>query len=527
MEAGFLTRDCQWPILDLQLACDDQFVKNMPTFFGRWKDGITQRAVTSVRPIITIPESLTKCEYATVNTQATGCKWLVPNMVSVRFTPEEAVSWDEAVEEFCEGRPYEQGVHSLLTRSGLDLTADPIGGMFARFMLAGLSQGMMEHLEGVAMNGVYGNVLEFDGWYTQLTSGWGATADYVQSCDVFNTAVTLNWATLTGGTPGTPVPPDAVIDAAHDSITMWGIAFAGFEGMNYGEFALRFLEIVEESFASRFGGVTQWEWVLPHGQKRCLRELLACIQPCDGSGALTDTELRDRFADYYTRDLVQIYPSDTPIMLQQSRGLTDTAVLGPRMIGDRYTYGWTFRNMDEVVRNLRGLFGQIDYMTGKANWNHPLVNQSLDNLRANFETLAFLHNITYDDLGRCITPTLETWPGMLVFGRHMFLVMNDITCEPVAAIVCDDESPVLGPMTIELADCTDDTPSGSEVTRLILELAEDPNHTPVAADQVAVLAGDGTWVPFDVVSWSTPNLTVASDTYITDCATLAPTYVVV
>lgn len=529
--SGFLTRDCDFPVLNIQRLFDDQWARNLPTFFGRWRDGTIQRAITSVKPVLTIPGSLAKCDYATIRTDLNGCRWLVPDMESIRFKAEEPMTWDEAIDDFCNSRMMgyrgDEVRASLLGPSGLNFSGSPeIAGPFARFVMAGQAQGLKDHLQSIAMNGVNGNVLEIDGFLTQLTSGWAAADLYSERCEDYNLAVQLNWATLTGGTPGTPVGPDATIDAAHDIITMWGVAIAGFEGLNYAEFCLRFLEIVRDEWAAPFGGVTQWEWILPQGEKRCLRELLACIQPCDGSGVLNDMDLRDRFAEYYRSDLVQIYPDDTPIMMSQTRQLTDTAIFGPRMIGGDYTYGWTFRNMDTAVRQMNTWLRGHGYTTGQE-MSHPLVQHNLDNLRANFETLAFLWKLVEDADGRCFTPTIEAWPGMLVYGRHMFLVMSDIVCEPASSLPGSAQDPVIGPVSLTVNDCTDETPVGSEVTRLTLALDAAPATTPTAGDAVIVVGANDVKITFDFVSLTVLDMIVASDVLVTDCATFGPVAVVV
>lgn len=527
--SGFFTKDCDFPILNLDRLFDDQWGRNIPTFFGRWRNDVTQRAITSVRPVLTVPGSLAACAYATARNEINGCRWLVPNMVSVRFKAEYPMTWDEAVDDFCDSRllAYDgmQARASLLGPNGLNFTGSPqVSGPFASFVLAGLGQATMEHLATVSMNGVWPNVMQFDGFLTQLTTGWRAADLYSEQCNVFNTATVLSWSTLTGGDTN----PDAVIDEAHDTITLWGVAKSGFAGLNYGEFTLRFMEIVRDEWAAPMGGVDQWEWIVPQGQKRCLREQLACIQPCDGSGVLNDLELRDRFAEYYKSDLVAIYPSDEPIMLSQSRQLTDTIVFGPRMIGGDFTYGWTFRDMDAELMAMRSVLGDTGYQTGLPG-SHPLVRHNLDDLRANFETLAFLWKLNSDEDGRCFTPTIETWPGFLVYARHMFLVMEDIECAPSSALPGTASAPVIGPLTIAVTDCADEVVVGDEVTRLTLTLAADPVVTPVAGDLVILTGANDVQVTFTVVSYTalTNLLVVSSEIFATDCATLDPTSVVV
>lgn len=532
IESGFFTRDCDFPLLNLGRLFDDQFIKNIPTFFGRWRDNVTQRAITSVKPVLTIPETLGKCEFATIRTDVNGCRWIVPNMVSIRFAGEESMTWDEAIEDFCNARMIAQSGTdvraSLLGPNGLSFTNAPqIAGPFARFVLAGQAQGLKAHLQQVGMSGVQGNVMEFDGFLTQLRTGWTAADLYSTRCDDYNTAVVLNWAVLTGGAEGTPVGPDAVIDEAHDEITLWGQAISGFAGLNAAEFALRFMEFVRDEWASPYGGVDLWEWTVPQGQKRCLRELLACIQPCDGSGVLNDTELRERFAEYYTSDMVSIYPSDEPIMLQQSRQLGNTMILGPRMIGGDYTYGWSFRDMDSSIRQMDTWLRGHGYSNGQAA-THPLVRSNLDNLRANFESVAFLWKLAEDDLGRCFTPTIETWPGMLVFARHMFLVLDDIICAPPSALPGTELNPVIGPESVLVDEegCADGEPGEGMVTSLVLTLVADPATSPEVGDQVIVVGVDDVKVTMTVTDWDTPELTVESAVLATTCAALQPVAVI-
>lgn len=529
IEAGFLTRDCEFPILNLQQLFTDQFVRNVPIFYGYWKPGIIQRAVTSVVPKISAASIETadasKCDFAEVSTDMSGCQWIVPRMVSVRFKPDDVMTWDDAIEEFCDDRKIVNQA-SLITADGLLDEGSDYAAPFARWVYAGLGQAMKAHLEDIVPDGVYGNGMEFDGFETQLRNGWTA-ANPTSSCDVYNTAVVLNWATLTGGAVGTPVAPDAVVDALEDEQTLWGRTVDGFAGMDLGQFLLRMKELIEEEFASAFGGVDQWEWIVPYGAKRCIRDHLACVEVC-GADMINDQFMFERFADYYKRDLVSIYPDDTPIMLQQTRGITPNSVIfGPRQVGGRFTYGWAFRNMDAVVRRLSQVLGAgHGYTNGIDGWNHPLVRHNLDNLRANFETLAFLTKLNDDTDGRCFWPTVEVYTGFLVFARHMWVIIDDVAC--TAVTLGTSATDPLGPKSYAVAGCADVAVPAVYDTEITLTFNEELSPAPAADDLVKIVGSGGTETIAVVIDYDAlTGLELGIPNVLTDCATLDPVVVVV
>ncbi len=440
LESGaFFNRDCHFPITDLIRRCPpDEVTRNMPTMMGSWEDNTIAPSITDFDHEVDYTANVgDECRAAIVRATLTTCELTVPNMECITLeTPR--LNWKNLYRRFCKMRNILPGQMCVFNPDGSLAVGQPYTVDFIKFALTSLSDTMAKLVTRSALSGDEANQNEFDGLYTQLDAGWGAsqTTPENPTCgDEFNIATVIDWNALTGGT-GLASPEDRTI--AGQQITVWGETCDIPAGLNLAEFLEDiWIDKVNVTWADAFGGVDMWEGHVRHGQAKCLINAAACMQPCGLEGSnIIDPDLRERFARLRTQNLVQLYPSRRQFPMYQTRYIPENQMrFGPRSIGGRPTYGMFFENMDDYLGMLQGtLYGQG---RGYQEPRDMLLPITQDFLNFGFENQAIFWDL-FKETAFCVRATMMACAGLLACSRHLWLTINNLNCADTCITQCDE-----------------------------------------------------------------------------------------
>lgn len=421
--AGMFGDTCETSIMDLRQLCPDDVLRYIPRYLVRYEDDTNMPILLDDNYEITT--SIDDCDPSIAQRELLECTVILPNqrLVAIGF---ENVLYTQLMKRFCKAKSLFK-YPTLFRRDGSFDPGQPLSAPFIEFLLAELRGPLMKHLRSEAWNGSQATRHSFDGILTQLTNGPTSAGD---GCDLY-TPVLLNWATLTGGTPGTPVNPSAVIAAAQDAQTIHGVTFNGLSGLNFVQFLRLWLErLIEFDFAAWEGTEIEFELWVGRGQTSCIAEQAACMQPCDGCvNPMSDPQIRDRAAQFRRDKVIYLYPyDDIRITLRQSPALNNQAIFVPKMVGGRPMVAWTFRDQQEQMAIMNGelpFYGSDPGLPSPNALYPPDEVMDMDPVNL-FEQRAFTLNLQKN--GNCVDVWINAETSMVLMGFHTWMWFADIDC---------------------------------------------------------------------------------------------------
>lgn len=461
-DAGFLARDCAFPVTRLQMRLgNDEVLRNMPVNMGYWEDDSIAPVELSQSIDIDTSDVVGECDVAVVTAALTEGELIAPNQTKVKLkTPTLVI--DKLRKAFCRQRNISTRELGLVLNAGggLDL-GNPYAIDFGRFALASVTKALAQIVTEYSLRGDESMPFGFDGLYTQLENGWTqGTAGVPQ---YLNQAITFDWPTLTGETAPTP---DSLTEAGH-TISLWGEDYDVPEGINLIQLFEDYLfSPIDRQWADAMGGVDVWEMHVPFGSKRCYQNASACMQPCGGDGGIWDTELRARFANMRRGDVVEFYPSGRQVPMWETSKIENNEMwIGPRSIGGFPTYALIFRDLDTMFSE-QGILGST-YGQGSGAFPdvEPLLTETIDTLPFEARTVHYdVEKISMD----CVEAGLMTIVGMLVVARHLWIHVTGVNCgtmlQTVLSGVTIDGDPIEGAPAITLMTSPANNATGFSTT---------------------------------------------------------------
>jgi len=477
--AGKWGDDCRWPVIDYSTLKRDAVMRSIPRFMYRYEDNTSQMLVLERNYAVTEAES--ECDPSLASAEILDCEVLIPNqkLISIGFgdTP-----YTQFMQRFCRARDFVRFPTIFMGDGSIDM-GQPIAGEFLRYVLGELSGVLMFRLREIFWNGDSANTHEFDGVLTQLAAGPISTGG---GCELYN-HVALDWATLTGGSGPTSVY--ATIDVAQDSILIHGKAYTGNAGKSL-VFLLRdwMVAVMEEWLEAWNELPMEFDLWVPKGMKPVLAEAIACMQPCNGCpNPMEDPLIRDRAASFVTTGKVWFYPySDWAVTIRETRYLNADSkiILMPKMIGNRPTIGWVFRDQQREQDILNGLLPFYGREIGGINDGPPLYDMTeISPISPDmFEERAF--SIDVQKNGNCLSAFINTQASVLLYAVHTWLVIDNVSNSALYPVELQESMSKLVTATIAV---------GGQTAQLDLTVA-DMETLPGGislADTVAVYFSDG------------------------------------
>lgn len=437
-------RDCSAPITQLkQWQPDNQVAKNFPVFLGWWPNNRVAPSITKQEIQIDISGLATECDAAVVTASASSCEFIMPNMKEVKLES-PMLNLMEMLEPICAQR-------NILpqTMAGMIFNAD--GSVKEGTYYSQNIVNAALHAQRIAAQWVFtkyaqigdsAEVFQVDGLYTQLENGW--TAGDIDCGDEFNVAQSINWFYLTdeaavASSVGSS-SPDAVT-VTGKTVTLHGVSYDVPAGLNLAQFLDRFwFRYIHQGFTYPYGEV-MWEMHTHSGEDYCLRESIACIQPC-GNDSNFDKEVRQRWVDVHNTDIMTLKPSGQSFALLQSPEVdSGTYWLGPRSIGGTPTYGLAFQPLAPYWTQLgeatRQLYGQ---QFGQWEAEDMLIWEDQTFIQQNFDDIAFLTDV-YKQSMSCLKAGMMFKYGVVASARHLWLKITGLGCSTI--ISTPDDSVVI------------------------------------------------------------------------------------
>lgn len=429
--AGKFGDTCEIAILDLRPYVPDEVLANIPRFFGRWEDGHQMEILLDENYGTTAADGT--CSFLTFDSEILSCVALVPDQKRIAGGI-DGIDRRQLLKRFCDANRLHT-FPTLFNADGSFNTGEPLAGRFLEYLFSDLKTKYMSYLRDVAWNGDQDNQDEIEGILSQLDTPLVPSSS--DGCELYE-PVTLNWSTLTGTGGSTATSPSANIDASNDTITIHGHDFDDMSEQNLVEFLVLWIERLLEYDLAPFAETgVEFELWLGRGQKHCIAELAACMQPCDGCvNPMSDPQIRERAAEFRKTGVIWLYPYDNyPITLRQSPELTDEMILVPKMIGGRPTIGWVFRDQEEQLMIENGEMPYYGSQSGSPNYT-PLYRRDEVDEAMPFEERAFSINVQKD--GNCIDYWLNSESAIVLMALHLWLRIENVDCNGLVPAVYDD-----------------------------------------------------------------------------------------
>jgi len=411
------------------------------------------------------------------------CNVLAPNQIRVSIGNESQP--DEIyLQKFCNAK-HILNTKGLLNRQGQVDMGTPIGRSFFAYVMSSLRYVVMQQMKYLFFLGDDSVRHQYDGFLTQLRAGPRVPANQSGACATYN-ATTIEWDVLVG-TPGTPAPPEATIDAAHDTITIMGVTFSGLTGLNYVELLRRWLVRVRKYTLASVGGGTEWQLWGPRGFTECVSRLAACMPACDGCVRPVEEVQGRKFDEFMESDSIYLRPhSRTPIGLKESVHMVNEHVFLPRMIEDRPLVGWIFRDQAEQYNQLNGvvpLYGQAIGLPQET----ELYDSEMPPM--SWEDRAFTMRLERN--GDCFDVWIKHQASVVISNWNPILYVTGIDCDAMwIPPTCEDD------MSFAVASCVANP--GGELAQLQVTVA---SLGASAGDTYRVAFTDGTVEIGTVISY--------------------------
>lgn len=453
--AGKFGDTCETAILDLRPYVPDEVLANIPRFFGRWEDGNQMDILLDENYGVTAADD--SCSFLTFDSEVLSCTVLIPNQKRIAAGVER-VDYMQLLKRFCDAKRLER-FPTLFNSDGSFNTGAPLSGLFMEYLWSDLKSKYMAYLRDVAWNGDQDTQDQFEGILSQLDTPLVPSSS--DGCEQYR-PVTLNWGSMTGGGSTTPVHPSATITSDQDVVTIHGHDFDGMSGANLVQFLVLWIErLLEYDLAPFDPNTIQFELWVGRGQKACIAELAACMQPCDGCvNPMSDPQIRARAAEFRRDGVIWLYPYDNiPIVLRQTPVLKDQMILVPKMIGGRPTIGWVFRDQEQQQAILNGEMPYYGAQVGSPDYSALYRTDEVDEA-APFEERAFSINVQKGT--NCLDYWINSESAIVIMAMHLWMRIQNVDCNGLVPSVYND-------MGITASACATD---GLESNQLQLTVAD-------------------------------------------------------
>lgn len=424
-------RDCAAPITNMRgFQPMNQVAKNIPVVLGWWPDDMVAPAITKQEIQIDVTGIAGSCDAAVVTASASSCDFIVPNMKQVNLIS-PTLNLMEMLQPICNQRKVS---HATMAGMIFDANGKLIQGTEYRQNIVNTAL----HAQRQAAQWVFtkysqigdsANVLEVDGLYTQLENGW--TAGDVDCGDEYNIAQSINWYYLTTESVAASAEgfssPDAVT-LSGKTISLHGVSIDVEAGLNLAQFLERFwFDYIETQFTAPYGAV-DWEMHIRSGETYCIRDTVTCMQPC-GNDSNYDREVRERWSNFHTTDVMQLMPGKQTFALLQSPEVESGVYwLGPRAIGGTPTYMLAFQPLAPYWAQLgdvtRQLYGQ---KFGQWQAQDMLIWKDQSFVQQNFDSIAFLTDVRKTSMA-CLDAGMMFKYGFIASARHLWLKISGVGC---------------------------------------------------------------------------------------------------
>lgn len=433
-------RDCAAPITNMRgWQPDNQVAANMPVVLAWWPDDMVAPAITKQEVQIDISGLATECDAAVVTASASSCDFIVPNMKEVKLES-PTLNLMEMLKPICRQRGImpERMAGMIFNADGSVIEGAPYAQNIVNAAL---------HAQRIAAQWVFtkysqigdsAETFQVDGLYTQLESGW--TAGDEDCGDAYNVAQSINWYYLTeesalASSVGSS-SPDA-LTVAGKTVNLHGVSYDVPVGLNLAQLLDRlWFRYIHQGFTYPFGEV-MWEMHSRSGEDYCLRESIACIQPC-GNDSNFDKDVRQRWQDVHTTDIMKLMPSGQTFALVQSTEVdSGTYWLGPRSIGGTPTYMLAFQPLAPYYQQL-GEIQRLQYGQQFGQWQaeDKLIWEDQTYIQQKFDDIAFLTDVHKESMS-CLKAGMMFKYGFIASARHLWLKITGIGCDTWVRTVDD------------------------------------------------------------------------------------------
>jgi len=487
-------RACQTPILDMRPLVKDRVLENMDVYIGRWEDGTTMKVLLQESYDIETSES--DCAPSEASYELTECTVVLPDqrLISIGFSE---LPYRDTMRKFCTPLGLTR-FPTLFNRDGSFNEGNPLADRFIVYILGALRRVFMKGVRQYAMTGSQAIRHQVEGIMTQIANGPMTDG---AGCELYDFAK-LDWNALVGGT-GTASPASATITAENDTINLLGYTFTGMEGMNAGDLIVAWLERMMDydlvDYMMEDGRVAFDLWH-PRGQRKCLAELFACMQPCGGCvDPMSDQGIRARSEEFRKTGIVWAFPYDNiRIRMLETPALTDTYVLRPTTVEGRPTAAIVFRDLQDEQDILEG---ELPWFGTQAGLPDTTPLHMADEIEAGqFQERAFQLHLTRN--GNCISAFINTEFAIPIFAPQTWLVLQNMTCG--GSLVPTINYSMSVPVTAESCAAVEGEAQQLQMTVPGLETLGIANGTANAGSTFAVYFLDGiTQLIGTVVSYNT------------------------
>lgn len=423
--AGRFSDGCETAVLDLRPVIRDNVLKNIPRYIWRWEDGHTTEIL--LEDNYELVDAVDACDFTEASREILSCTVPIPNQKEVLIGQSD-VNFDQLMKKFCKAKSLVQ-YPTLFNADGTFNTGDPFAGMFADYLFAELKGPFAQRLRESAWTGDQDNLHWFEGILNQLGPSGTNWDTEDQRCERYQATV-WDWATITAAAGATAAPGD-VVDATSDAFIIQGETFDGLTGNNLVEMLVLWLERLREYDLTRWADeAIELELWLPNGAVKCIADLAACMQPCDGCvNPLSDPDIRARATQFRKDKEIWLYPYDElPIKLRTTPSLVDRMIFLPKYIGGNPTIAWVFRdqNMEQLIAEGKMPFygmqnGQPDDI---APYNGEVGQGAL--APGEFEDAAISFHIQRDH--NCVDFWLKAATAVVVQAKNMWLDIQNVSC---------------------------------------------------------------------------------------------------
>jgi len=480
LPAGKWSDACELAIMDLRPYVGDDVLGNIPRYFGRWEDGNTQELLLEDNYGETAAEGA--CDFVVFSSETLECTIVIPNQDRIAAGVDN-VDYMQFLTKFCKAKRIFK-FPTLFNSDGSFREGEMLSDQFLEYIFADLRKRYMQKLRSEAWNGTQAGANSFAGILTQFDAGPVSSGD---GCELYE-PVRLDWGVQTGAGATTPTAPEAVIDAAHDILTIRGEDFDGLEGKNLVDFLVLWMErLMEHDLAGYSNADIMFELWVGRGQTTCIAELAACMQPCDGCvNPMSDPLIRDRSASFRKNKVIWLYPYDEiPIVIRTSPELGDRMILVPKLIGGAPSIAWVFRDQAEQVAILNGEMPYYGAEGGALPDENTLYPTDEVDDEYPFPVRAFSINVQKN--GNCIDYWINSESVIVLSAWHLWLDITYVDCNGlVPERVYHDEGVAVTVCGVVDADTLDLTVAALEDYGAV---AADDTYAVYGSDGVTVLIG--------------------------------------
>lgn len=448
--APVFLNDCVFPITDFANCCQrDDVLDNLPIRIGHWaKDtkapAISKRTVKVKTPAASADDCFPALPKITMELES--CELKAPNQVDIGAQTGD-LNYRDLVDDFCYRRKVLPQQICLFDQNGNLAPGDMVSQAFLLEAMQVVFETIASEVGRVALVGdsAVANPIfqpnEFDGFYTQLIGGWDPSTG-TPCPDVYNKAVEIDWAVLTGNANAGP----DTVTIAGQTVTIGAKTYNVPVGLNLANFLDQIWIDKVEQMLNCVGGVTSWEMHASLGFRACFLRANACMQPCSSNACIerTDPRVLALYQASITSKFATLLTGRSFPVLESQYVKDNELWFGPRAVGGRPTYGLFFDSMDRF-------FGRNPVISnGNTGYGNPGVNASPNSLMtmdaatlaARIEDIAAYWTMERTYKGTCVSGMMLMRAGMLSCSRNAWLHVKNIQC-PNWIEACDTQIEVV------------------------------------------------------------------------------------